>query len=237
MHTILIPTRVPNPGVLLFDLDGTLVDSLADIAASVDWVRARHGLPELGPQRVRAMIGDGLAELLHRALPDLDDGARAAAEHTYRDHHWQQCVTLVRPYPGVEAALAQWSADGVAMAVVTNKPTRFAERILAHLGLADWLPVVVGADVVGRKPSPEPCREALRRLGRDADDPAASADAAMVGDGVQDLRAGKAAGMGTIAALYGFREPELLRAEGADRYWAAFGVAATEPSGNGGITP
>ncbi len=197
---------------MLLDLDGTLVDSLADITASVDHVRAAYGLAPLGASRVRAMVGDGAARLLARALADLEPvPPLEELWPRYEAHHEEQCTRLVRPYPGVVDALHRWRRSGVRTAVVTNKPERFARRILEHLDLR--VDTVVGGDTLPeRKPSPAPLLEALRRLG------VAPGDAAMLGDGVQDLRAGKAAGVRTIAALWGFRSEAELRAEGADEY-------------------
>jgi phosphoglycolate phosphatase len=204
---------------LLFDLDGTLVDSLPDIAASVNRVRAAFALPELPAVAVRGMVGDGLAKLLERALPGLDDEQLRAATQIYRAHHEQQCTRLVRPFANVVPRLQQWHAEGVPMAVVTNKPRRFAELILDALALRRYLPVLVDGDsLADRKPSPEPCRLALRELG------SAPGRGTMIGDGVQDLRAGKAAGLRTTAALFGYRDAAALRAEGADQFWVAFGV-------------
>lgn len=203
---------------LLLDLDGTLVDSLADIAASVDHVRVALGLAALGTARVRAMVGDGAARLLTAAFAD--QASPPPLEELwpiYAAHHEQQCTKLVTAYPGVVATLARWRDDGLLTAVVTNKPLRFAERVLAHVGVR--VDVVIGGDSLAeRKPSPAPLLEALRRLDVTA------ANAAMAGDGLQDLRAGKAAGVRTIAALYGFRDPIELRREGADEYWVRFGV-------------
>ena len=204
---------------MLLDLDGTLVDSLADIAASVDHVRASFGLPALGPERVRAMVGDGARKLLERALADLSPPVPLdVAWSIYERHHETQCTALVRTYPGVAVRLAGWRDEGVSVAVVTNKPERFAHRIVDHFELG--LEVVIGGDTVEqRKPSPLPLLAALGRVG------VPPAEAAMAGDGIQDLRAGKAAGTRTIAALYGFRDAAELRREGADEYWSEFGIA------------
>jgi phosphoglycolate phosphatase len=133
----------------------------------------------------------------------------------------------VQPYPGVLDQLAAWRAAGRPLALVTNKPRLFAERILDHVGLAPLLDACVFGDTLPqRKPDPAPLREALRLLGFAADRPPPAAGT-MVGDGVQDLRAGKAAGLRTAAVLFGFHPEERLRAEGADEYWRAFGVPTT----------
>ena len=205
---------------LLFDLDGTLVDSLPDIAATINAVRAAQGHPELPLAAVRGMVGDGLTKLLERALPGATPEQMKAAKRAYREHHLAQCTRLVRPFAGVTDHLLTWQARGWPMAVVTNKSAVFAERILDHLDLRRFFPVLVdGESVPAKKPSPEPCRRALRELG------VSGARGTMIGDGVQDLRAGKAAGLRTVGALFGYREPQVLRAEGADTFWSAFGVA------------
>ncbi|MEZ5963034.1 MAG: HAD-IA family hydrolase [Planctomycetota bacterium] len=209
---------------LLFDLDGTLVDSLPDIAASVNHVRAANGLPRLDDGAVASMVGDGLNVLLRRALPGLGAEACADAAALYHDHHLEQCTRLVRPFPGVSSCLARWHADGTAMAVVTNKPLEFAGRILDALALRRYLSVVVAGDSTPtKKPHPGPCLHALDQLGaRDA----SKRRGTMIGDSVQDLRAGKAAGLRTLAVLFGYRDEATLRAEGADAYWTSFGVFA-----------
>jgi phosphoglycolate phosphatase len=209
---------------ILFDLDGTLADTLADIAASVNELRAAHGGPPVTAAAVREMVGDGVRVLLRRALAELmpdagdDDPRWDDALALYRAHHLTQCVVHVQLYPGVGEHLQAWHVDDRPMAVVTNKPEGFARRILDHLGLSQWIRVLIGGDTLEiRKPRPEPLWAALDRLGTPR------TPGVMVGDGLQDLRAGKAAGLQTVAALYGYRAPELLRAEGADEYWEWFG--------------
>jgi phosphoglycolate phosphatase len=209
----------------LFDLDGTLADTLADIAASTNHVRSAHGLPALPGAVVRTFVGDGartlLARALHEALPP-DGAARERALDrafaAYAEHHQVQCTGHATLYPGALAHLRALHDQGHRLAVVTNKPERFAVPLVAHLGLGDLVRVVLGGDSLPvKKPDPGPLHEALRQLGHQGP------GATMVGDGVQDLRAGKAAGCRTIACLFGFGEPTTLRAEGADVYWRAFG--------------
>lgn len=209
-----------SKSAILFDLDGTLVDSLGDIAASANHLRRLHGLKTLTEKEVRGMVGDGAAKLLERALAEAQEPwDQAAAMDLYIEHHQEQCTRQVQPYPGVLEHLRTWQAQGHPMAVVTNKPERFARQILDHLGLDELLPVLVGGDSSpARKPSPVPLLAALESLG------ASKAGAMMVGDGLQDIRAGKAAGLRTAAVLFGFRDEISLRAEAADEYWRKFGV-------------
>ena len=220
--------RVTTRTAFLFDLDGTLADTLPDLAASTNHVRGSFGLPPVDLHAVRAFVGDGARTLLRRALAGLDEPLTDAliddAFERYVAHHREQCTRLTVPFPGVREHLERLRHDGHALAVVTNKPERFAIPVIAHVGLAELLPVVVGGDTLPhKKPDPAPLVHALARL------EAPVAGATIVGDGLQDLRAGKAAGLFTVACLFGYGDPEALRAEGADAWWSAFG--RPEPDG------
>jgi phosphoglycolate phosphatase len=225
---------VTRPAPFLFDLDGTLADTLADIAASTNHVRERNGLPAVPAATVRGFVGDGARTLLRRALAEALPADAALAERTidaafakYVEHHAAQCTRTVRAFPGVRDHLEALHAAGHGLAVVTNKPERFASAIVRHLGLHDLLGVVIGGDTLPqKKPDPAPLALALARLGAGCgrgDEVAGT----MVGDGVQDLRAGKALGLRTIGCLFGYGDPERLRREGADAFWSAFGVSET----------
>jgi phosphoglycolate phosphatase len=227
------PVAPPPP--FLFDLDGTLADTLADLAASANHVRDLHGLPPVPVATVRMFVGDGARTLLQRALEDVlptDEAARQqaldAAFADYVAHHDAQCTVLARTFPGVREHLERLHAAGHPLAVVTNKPERFAVPIVRHLQLDDLLPVVIGGDTLPqKKPDPAPLHHALRQLG------AAPNGGTMVGDGLQDLRAAKAGGLRTIACLFGYGDPAALRREGADGYWRAFGLPAVGGDLNG----
>ena len=210
---------------MLFDLDGTLADTIADIAASANHVRQIHHLAPHDEATIRGFIGHGAGILLRRALPELDlepeDPQWQAIYGQYADHHEHQCAGTVALYDGVQAGLEQRLRDGHAMAIVTNKPERFARRISTHLDLDRFFPVIIGGDTLPRrKPDPDPVHRALQLLG------ATGQGGAMIGDGETDIRAGKAAGLQTIGCLYGYRPATLLRAENADEYWSAFGEIA-----------
>lgn len=212
-----------RPSPLLFDLDGTLADTIGDIAASTNHVRDCFGLPPLATEAVQQMVGHGAGTLLQRAMAELglpvDDPQRQAIRSRYFDHHEQQCVVHARLYDGVVRHLERWRGEGHPMAVVTNKPHQFALRIVRHLGLDDLLPVVIGGDSLPtRKPDPAPLRSALSRL----DWPEAG-PGTMIGDGETDIVAGQKAGLRTIACLYGYRPAEGLRAAGPDACWQRFG--------------
>ena len=225
---------MPAPTPFLFDLDGTLAETLADLTASTNHVRARFHLPPVDDAVVRGFVGDGARTLLRRALAPVLPTELAAAERAlddafaaYVEHHDVQCTVHVRPFAGVRAHLEALAARGHPLAVVTNKPARFAVPIVRHLGLDDLLPVVVGGDTLPtKKPDPAPLRHALQRLGAGAD-----GGGTMVGDGVQDLRAAKAAGLRSIGCLFGYGDAAALRREGADVWWRAFGEPDDAVSG------
>jgi len=218
--------RVPAPLPFLFDLDGTLADTIGDIAASTNHVRRLAGLAPVPVETVRRCIGRGAATLLRRALPELGyadaDPRWDPLLAAYVAHHDIQCTDTARLYPGVLEFLRAHKARGHAIAIVTNKPERFAVVVVRHLGLAECVSAVVGGDTTAaKKPDPLPLREAFRRLGLPHD--GARLHGTMVGDGEPDLLAAKAVAMRTIACLYGYGEPARLRALGADEYWERFG--------------
>lgn len=218
-----ISRLVNSAPAFLFDLDGTLADTLPDLAASANHVRSLHELPPVDEATVRSYLGDGAKALLRRALaerrPDGDALERAYA--SYVAHHERCCTERSRLYPGVAEHLRALRDRGHPIAVVTNKPARFAEPVAQHLGLDAFTSVVVGGDTLPtRKPDPAMLRHALDRLGAPPD------GATMVGDGLQDLRAGRAAGVRTIGCLFGYGDARALAAERPDVLWSRFGVPA-----------
>ena len=205
----------------LFDLDGTLADTLPDLTASANHVRGLYGLAPVTQATVRTFIGDGARALVRRALDEQasEQGVLDDAVVAYINHHEDQCTRECRLFEGVEPFVRRLREQGHPIAIVTNKPERFARPVVAHLGLDAFTSVVVGGDTLAtKKPDPEMLRHALGRLGVTA------AGATMIGDGTQDLRAGKALGVRTVACLFGYGDPAALREEGADAYWSAFGV-------------
>ena len=185
---------------LLFDLDGTLVDSVPDLAAAVNKLLAELGRPALGEARIAAMVGDGVAKLVERALAASGAGIPLpAALDRFLAFYEAEPTRLTRPYPGVPGVLAELAAAGWRLAVCTNKPERATRAVLGGLGLDRFFGVVLGGDsLAARKPDPAPLLLALDRLG------SASADAAMIGDHRNDVLAARAAGMPVIFARYGY---------------------------------
>ena len=185
---------------LIFDLDGTLVDSVPDLAAAVNALLAEHALEPLTEPEVAGMVGDGVTALVERALLARGGGvALGPAVERYVALYEANATTLTRPYPDVPGVLAELARAGVGLAVCTNKPGHATRAVLDGLGLAPFFPVVLGGDsLTARKPDPAPLLAALDRLG------AAAGESAMIGDHRNDVLAARAAGTRVIFARYGY---------------------------------
>lgn len=188
---------------VLFDLDGTLIDSVADLHGAINVVLVRHGLKPLTLADVVSMIGDGVRKLTERAFIARDAGLDTVA----LDHVTEEMVAvyssrlteLTTMMPGAMEAVTALAEKGVRLGVVTNKPRDAAVAILAHFGLAEHLAVIVGGDSgLPRKPAPDMLLAALNALGVEA------GDAVMVGDGAADIDCGKSAGVRSIAVRGGY---------------------------------
>jgi phosphoglycolate phosphatase len=176
---------------LLFDLDGTLVDSRRDLAVSVRYLQKRYGARLSSEKEVAAFVGDGVAKLVQRALPDTPRSGLDIAVETFKKFYREHCLDHTRVYPGVREALRHFRHKKIA--VVTNKPVRVSGHMLDELGLTSFIAVLIGGDSLpNKKPHPEPVLTALRTLGvRDAK------RAVVVGDGPNDVLSGRAAGTRT----------------------------------------
>jgi phosphoglycolate phosphatase len=191
---------------VLFDLDGTLVDSLPDLAAAVNALLRELGRPALEDAAVARMIGDGVPKLVERALAasDVRDIPLSAAIERFRAFYEADPTRLTRPYPDVAAVLLFLTHEHRPLAVCTNKVQQATRAVLEGLGLAPFFAQVVGGDVLPRhKPDPDQLLFALERLG------IAPAEAAMVGDHRNDVLAARAAGTRAIFAAYGYGQASL----------------------------
>lgn len=195
----------------LFDMDGTLVDSLADIGGSMNHVLRELGFPEHPIDAYRTMVGEGAGSLVAQALPPGREALRHDALARYRAHYAVNMVAASRPYAGIPALLEALAARGDRLGVVTNKPQGPASAIVDALFPAGTFGVVVGErEGVPRKPSPAPALLAAEALG-------ASASACIfVGDTSVDILTARAAGMRSVGVLWGFRDRAELEEAGAD---------------------
>ena len=184
--------------LLLFDLDGTLIDSRRDLATATNLMRGAHGLAPLDLATVVSYVGDGLAKLAERALQGAPvDTAVAVREigEFYANH----LVDETHPLPGVPENLKALRAAGHRLGLVTNKPARHARRLFDHFGWTDDFAILMaGGDTPELKPSPVPILEAMRRTG------ATPSETWMVGDHRTDLEAARRAGVPSVFLLNGF---------------------------------
>ncbi len=211
--------KAPPPvGAFIFDLDGTLVDSRADIAAAANVARAVFGLRPLAEPTLRAYVGDGVRLLLRRVLGhDLaatadgpgvlpaDDARLSTAHAAYVDHYGRHLLDHTRPYAGVPELLLALS--GVPLMVATNKPGGFSAAILSGLGLDSFFRCVIGGDQVpARKPDPAHLRACL--LGLTVEAPAV----VVVGDSPNDILAARGLGAVSVGCTWGLVPAQVLRA-------------------------
>ena len=193
---------------ILFDLDGTLVDSYDAITESLNAARSAFGEPVYTRQEVIKMVGHGLENLMEKAL-----GADRVAEgvRIFREHYREISLPGTRLLAGVEATLKTLQDRGYALAVITNKPATFSRRILDHLGVGHHFPVLYGPDLAPAKPDPEMVSRSLSDLGFSPD------EAVLVGDMRVDLDTARNAGIPFYAVATGSDSREDLAAAGPDR--------------------
>jgi phosphoglycolate phosphatase len=206
---------VMAPPIVVFDLDGTLIDTAPDLVATLNLVLARIGLPSVLYAEARNMVGGGARKMIERALvaegrnlvpAEIDGLVRDFIEH-YAAH----IADRSRPFDGLEAALDTLAQRGYRLAVCTNKLEWLSRRLLDALGLTSRFVVVCGADTFGlQKPDPELLRRTLDLAG------ACARKTIMVGDSMNDVAMAKAMRVPVIAVDYGYTETPVLRL-GADR--------------------
>jgi phosphoglycolate phosphatase len=193
---------------VLFDLDGTLLDTAADIALALNRTLAEHGYREAELGDVRGMIGRGADILIRRAAAAqgraLEEAAHAAMVERFFHHYGalhESDEFDAAPYPGAAEALRRLHDAGLRTGVVTNKQERFARGLLARLELIAWVDVVVGGDSCERrKPDPQPLLFACAQLR------ASPAHTLMVGDSINDVEAARAANIAVVCVPYGYNE-------------------------------
>ncbi len=184
---------------VLFDLDGTLVDSAPDLTAAIDRVLLEQGRAAVDGARLAAVVSKGGRAMLQVAFPDLDVDAREKLLPRFLDCYAQNIAGTSRLYEGIETLLARIEARGMRWAVVTNKPEALASKLMSLLDLLPRCSVLVGGDTLPqRKPDPEPLWHACQQLG------VRSENCVYVGDDVRDALAAKAAGMPAVVALWGY---------------------------------
>ena len=196
----------------VFDLDGTLLDTLDDLADSVNFALAKNGKPERSREEVRRFVGNGVARLIHLAVPeDTSPEAEAKCLAEFRSHYLNNMERKTAPYPGILELLDALAAAGIARAVVSNKFDG-AVKGLCGTYFGPRIPVAIGESrQVARKPAPDTVFQALKELGAEA------AGAVYIGDSDVDIQTAQNAGLPCISVSWGFRSRDFLAEHGARR--------------------
>jgi phosphoglycolate phosphatase len=197
---------------ILFDLDGTLLDTLADLADSTNAALAAMNLPQHPLEAYRYFVGDGLENLVRRSLGPLADNAETLARGTAlsRQEYARRWADKSRPYPGIPELLDRLTDRGMAMAVLSNKPDEFTQLCVTRLLSAWQFAAIQGSTPeIPRKPDPSGALAIAARLG------VQPAEVLYLGDTNTDMRTAVAAGMYPVGALWGFRTADELLATGA----------------------
>lgn len=196
----------------VFDLDGTLLNTLDDLADSTNYALSCYGYPRRTLEEVRRFVGNGVAKLIARAVPDgatEEETARCLA--VFRAHYLTNMRNKTGPYPGILSLLDRLNEAGIPVAVVSNKFDD-AVKSLCHHYFGDRVPVAIGESAtVRKKPAPDSALAALDALHIPAD------RAVYIGDSDVDIQTAKAAGMDCISVTWGFRDADFLLANGAQR--------------------
>ena len=209
--------------VYVFDLDGTLLDTLQDLANSVNYALRQNGMPEHTIDDIRCFVGNGVRLLMERAVPDGAQNPRfEAAFATFRQHYMQHSLDTTRPYDGIPELIHELKARGCQMAVVSNKMMAATQELVRHF-FPD-IPVAIGeheAAGIRKKPAPDTVYEALRQLGI-IHHPSSiihhPSDIVYVGDSDVDLATARNSGLPCISVLWGFRSRDFLLAHGATTF-------------------
>jgi phosphoglycolate phosphatase len=192
--------------LVIFDLDGTLINSLEDLTDATNHMLSEMGREKLSGNDVKKLVGQGARRLVERALPDVSSPDIERALNIFLVYNDSHIVDKTRLYQGVKETLALLRDKGYQLAVISNKNEALCQKVMQTLGIKCFFAAVIGADSMPfRKPSPEPVLMLLRDFGVTA------AESVIIGDSINDVAAGKAAGVITVGCKYGYGElTELL---------------------------
>ena len=196
----------------IFDLDGTLLDTLTDLAASTNYALRTHGMPEHTIDEVRRFVGNGVRKLMERAVPDgTDNPLFDEAFATFRQYYMEHSLDTTRPYEGIPDMLAALKAKGCHLAVVSNKMMAATQELCRHF-FPETIEVAIGeneAEGIRKKPAPDTVIAALRQLG------VGEEGAVYVGDSDVDIDTARNSNLPCISVLWGFRDRDFLLQHGA----------------------
>lgn len=196
----------------IFDLDGTLLDTLTDLAASTNYALRTHGMPEHTIDEVRRFVGNGVRKLMERAVPDgADNPLFDEAFATFRQYYMEHSLDTTGPYEGIPEMLAALKAKGCHLAVVSNKMMAATQELCRHF-FPETIEVAIGeneAEGIRKKPAPDTVIAALRQLG------VGEEGAVYVGDSDVDIDTARNSNLPCISVLWGFRDRDFLLQHGA----------------------
>lgn len=198
----------------IFDLDGTLLNTLDDLAASVNYALRTHGMPERTQDEVRSFVGNGVRLLMERAIPEGTDNPRFEETFaTFRQYYMDHSLDKTRPYEGIPEMIHALKQRGCRLAVVSNKFYAATQELIRHF--FPEITVAIGeheSEGIRKKPAPDTVFEALRQLG------VGKENAVYVGDSDVDLQTAHNSGLPCISVLWGFRDRDFLLAHGATTF-------------------
>ena len=204
--------------VFIFDLDGTLLNTLQDLADSVNYVLRQHGMPTHSIDDIRRFVGNGVRLLMERAVPDGAANPQFEATFaTFRQYYMQHSLDTTCPYDGVTEVIHQLKQRGCRLAVVSNKMMAATQELIRHF--FPEIEVAIGeheAAGIRKKPAPDTVFEALRQLGLVVG--GETADTVYVGDSDVDIATARNSGLPCISVLWGFRDQDFLLQHGATTF-------------------
>ena len=197
----------------IFDLDGTLLNTLGDLAASTNYALRQYGMPDHTIDDVRRFVGNGVGKLIERAIPEgLANPQYEDVLATFRKHYMLHSLDTTAPYPGIESLLHSLRSHGCNVAVVSNKFYNATVELCRHF-FADTVEVAIGErENIRRKPAPDTVFEAMRQLGVSGE------DTVYVGDSDVDVATARNSGIPCISVLWGFRDRDFLIEHGATTF-------------------
>ena len=212
----------------IFDLDGTLLDTLTDLAASANYALRTHGMPEHSIDDVRRFVGNGVRKLMERAIPNGEANPDFEATFdTFREHYMLHSLDTTQPYPGIPEVLAELRAKGCRLAVVSNRMMPATVELCRHF-FPDTIEVAIGEDEaagIRKKPAPDTvfaAMEAIESIGNPRLSLGSPREHAVyVGDSDVDIETAHNAGIPCISVLWGFRDKDFLIQHGAKTFISA----------------
>jgi len=189
--------------LIMFDLDGTLVDTVQDITDALNYALKPYDMESLTPENTKEMIGEGVSKLVEKVLPVEKMHLKSDFMKRFLEYYSEHLTNNSKEYPHIRQTLE--NLTNLRKAVISNKREDLSKRLLEELGLSEYFDLIIGSDTAGeKKPSPVPVLYVIRKLGLNIE------ESVIVGDSNYDIEAGKKAGVKTVAVTYGYRHRESL---------------------------